>query len=108
MSLRASGPQRKSPPEVFPKLNLCDPASPIELALAGDRQAVPEYYFTKKSLAAYLQVSIRSLDRAAALGLLPQPDLVIGRSPRWAPSTISMWLKSRPRLPGRSRTPRSS
>src|SRR4051794_7953852 len=35
---------------------------------------------TKRTLAAYLLMSVRSLDRANALGLLPSPDLVVGRS----------------------------
>jgi hypothetical protein len=58
--------------------------------------------FTKKTLAEYLVLSVRSLDRAAALGLLPCPDLIVGRSPRWSPDTITRWLRTRPRLPGRN------
>jgi hypothetical protein len=38
--------------------------------------------FTKRSLCDWLAMSIRSWDRAAALGLTPQPDLVVGNSPR--------------------------
>jgi hypothetical protein len=57
--------------------------------------------FDKRRLAHYLGLSIRSLDRAAAMGLLPAPDLVVGRSPRWSPETITRWLKTRPRLQGR-------
>jgi hypothetical protein len=57
--------------------------------------------FTKQSLADFLETSVRTLDRAAALGLLPAPDLVLGRSPRWSPTTIERWLRNRPRLPGR-------
>jgi hypothetical protein len=56
--------------------------------------------YTKASLARYLQLSVRTLDRAIALGLLPLPDLVVSRSPRWTPATIEAWLKNRPRLPG--------
>jgi hypothetical protein len=57
--------------------------------------------YTKKTLAEYLGLSVRSWDRAAALGLTPAPDLVVGRSPRWSPQTIEKWLRNRPRLPGR-------
>ncbi len=58
--------------------------------------------YTRQSLAAFMQISLRSLDRAAALGLLPRPDLVVGRSPRWSPATVAGWMRTRPRLPGRS------
>jgi len=57
--------------------------------------------FTKQTLARYLGLSVRSLDRANAVGLLPCPDLVVGRSPRWSPDTVQRWLRTRPRLPGR-------
>jgi hypothetical protein len=59
--------------------------------------------FDKASLAAYLRLSYRSLDRCGAAGLLPTPDLTLGSSPRWLPETITRWLKGRPRLPGRGR-----
>jgi hypothetical protein len=55
----------------------------------------------KAGLARFLNLSVRSLDRANAMGMLPHPDLVCGRSPRWSPDTIARWLKTRPRLPGR-------
>ena len=57
--------------------------------------------FDKQGLARFLGLSVRSLDRANAMGLLPCPDLVCGRSPRWSPSTIERWLRTKPRLPGR-------
>ena len=38
----------------------------------------PARCLTKRGLADYLGISVRSLDRAAALGLLPAPDLHIG------------------------------
>jgi hypothetical protein len=65
-----------------------------------DEAAVAVCYDNAR-LARYLGVSVRSLDRANAAGLLPCPDLVCGRSPRWSPSTIAKWLKTRPKLPGR-------
>lgn len=57
--------------------------------------------FDKARLARFLGLSVRSLDRANAAGLLPCPDLICGRSPRWSPSTIERWLRTKPRLPGR-------
>ena len=66
-----------------------------------ERAPIGARCYTKKSLAAHLAVSVRSLDRAAAEGLLPEPDLIAGRSPRWTPETIARWLANHPRLPGR-------
>jgi hypothetical protein len=67
-----------------------------------DEAAVAACY-TKRTLAHYLGLSVRSLDRASAMGMLPCPDLVVGRSPRWSPDTVARWLRTKPRLPGRSR-----
>ena len=53
----------------------------------SDEAAVRACY-VKRTLAQYLSVSIRTLDRAAAMGLLPCPDMTVGRSPRWSPQTI--------------------
>jgi hypothetical protein len=58
---------------------------------------------TKRKLAALLMISVRSLDRAIAEGVVPEPDLWIGPSPRWTGRTISRWLRTRPKLPGRGR-----
>jgi hypothetical protein len=73
----------------------------IHIPLADDDTPSPLGCMNKRELARFLGLSIRSLDRASALGLLPCPDLVAGRSPRWSPETVSKWLRSRPRLPGR-------
>jgi hypothetical protein len=68
----------------------------------GDHDTpTPTSCVDKRGLARFLGLSVRSLDRANALGLLPCPDLVVGRSPRWSPETVSKWLRTRPRLPGR-------
>jgi hypothetical protein len=68
----------------------------------GDNDtSAPTSCLDKRGFAQFLRLSVRSLDRANALGLLPAPDLVVGRSPRWSPDTISRWLRTRPRLPGR-------
>lgn len=61
----------------------------------------PARCFSKSTLARFLGLSVRSLDRAKAMGVMPPPDLVVGRSPRWSPETIQRWLRSKPRLPGR-------
>jgi hypothetical protein len=65
---------------------------------------VPACCLDKRGLARFFGISVRSLDRANALGLLPAPDLVVGRSPpRFSPDTVSRLLRTRPRLPGRGR-----
>ncbi len=88
-----------------------DPApSPNGTAHSAEICSVPQTDETaaavcvdKKGLARFLGFSVRSLDRAAAMGLLPRPDLTIGKSPRWSPDTIKKWLRTRPKLPGRGR-----
>jgi len=86
-----------------------DQASSLD-ALSPSSEAIPVHttdeaaltcFYTKRTLCEWLQISTRSWDRAAAAGLTPAPDLVCGSSPRWSPSTVTRWLKSRPRLPGR-------
>ena len=39
--------------------------------------------WTKKTLCEWLEISIRSWDRATAAGLTPAPDLMVGSSARW-------------------------
>ena len=77
--------------------------SPAPTVAFTETKPVPETdrCYSKQELARFLGLSVRSLDRANAAGLLPAPDLVVGRSPRWSPETVRKWLKSRPRLPGR-------
>jgi hypothetical protein len=57
--------------------------------------------FDKASLARYLRLSVRTLDRLAAQGLLPAADLTISGSKRWLQATISRWLLGKPKLSGR-------
>jgi hypothetical protein len=61
------------------------------------------FYFD--GLAAFLNLSRRTLSRLVAGGLLPPADLTLkGRNQRrWMRTTIETWLKSRPKLPGRRR-----
>jgi hypothetical protein len=57
--------------------------------------------FDRKSLASHVLLSVRTLDRLAAQGLLPPADLTISGSKRWLKSTISRWLAGKPKLSGR-------
>jgi predicted DNA-binding transcriptional regulator AlpA len=64
-------------------------------------QETGEVCFTRQTLARFLNISTRTLDRLAGQGLLPKPDLLVGRAARWTPQTIERWLKARPTMPGR-------
>jgi predicted DNA-binding transcriptional regulator AlpA len=86
--------------ESIPSPNTPAPSSEVNSVDETDEAALA-VCFDKQGLARFLGLSVRSLDRANAMGLLPCPDLVCGRSPRWSPSTIEKWLRTRPRLPGR-------
>jgi|SRR5208337_515313 len=82
-----------------------DPAAspippPIPAGPCSDATTDPVFY-TRKTLCRLIQVSERTWSRAAAQGLTPQPDILIGREARWSPSTIQRWLRSKPRFPGR-------
>ncbi len=90
----------QQPPDPAPSPGTSDPSAQLNPAGQTDDEAV-SVCFTKKTLCQWLQMSERSWSRATALGLTPAPDLVVGRSPRWSPATISKWLRSEPRLPGR-------
>jgi hypothetical protein len=59
--------------------------------------------FTKRSFSAFMQWSERTTDRLIASGAMPRPDCWINDRPRWLPSTIERWLKSKPKLRGRGR-----
>lgn len=88
-----------------PEINAPSPAPAVTSGEASPVDETDEaalaVCFDKQGLARFLGLSVRSLDRANAMGLLPCPDLVCGRSPRWSPSTIEKWLRTKPRLPGR-------
>ena len=73
----------------------------VSIPKEDHKTPLPPSCFDKRGLARFLGLSVRSLDRANALGLLPIPDLTVGRSPRWSPETVSKWLRTRQRLPGR-------
>ena len=66
----------------------------------GDGPApTPGTCYTKKTLAIYLGVSTRTLDRAAAIGLLPTPDLLVGARPGGAPAPSRSGSHSTPDSP---------
>jgi hypothetical protein len=43
-------------------------------------------------LAALLRCSRRLIERMRSGGKVPQPDLHVGRMPRWRPETIRQWI----------------
>jgi hypothetical protein len=52
-----------------------------------------EPLLARADLAEVLRTSLRSLDRLAAAGKLPRPDLYLGtRQPRWTAESIRRWL----------------
>ncbi len=96
-SREGCGQQRRNPaPSPAPAITSTEASSVHETDLAAVAVC-----FTWKTLAEHLNTSVRTLTRANAMGLLPCPDLVCGRSPRWSPSSIERWLRTKPRLPGR-------
>jgi hypothetical protein len=96
--LRAGRGQTPDGPAVIPHPS-AESADDASVPMT-DEAAVARCY-TKRTLCEWLEISIRTWDRAAAMGLTPAPDLIVGRSPRYSPSTIERWLRSHPRLPGR-------
>jgi hypothetical protein len=43
-------------------------------------------------LARVLNAGRRTVERLRNTGKLPQPDLYVGKMPRWSPETISQWI----------------
>jgi predicted DNA-binding transcriptional regulator AlpA len=48
------------------------------------------------AVASRLGIGVESVHVYRARGDLPEPDLMLGRSPRWRASTIDAWKRSRP------------
>jgi hypothetical protein len=65
------------------------------------------FFFTKRSLAELLQISVRSVNRLLAAEILPPADFEVGRFPRWSRKTIERWLATKPKLPARRKGDRS-
>jgi len=40
-----------------------------------------------------LNVSRRSFERMRSAGLIPPPDVRVGRLPRWRPETVRRWIE---------------
>lgn len=57
-----------------------------------------EWHLTKKDLANAFEVTYRSIERFIKQGILPQPSLVIGSSPRWAIGYLNESILKNPKL----------
>jgi hypothetical protein len=68
--------QTPSLPSTGPTPPTANPSLPIESLLGV------------ADVARILSISRRGVERLRASGKLPRPDLVLGRMPRWKPSTI--------------------
>jgi hypothetical protein len=51
-------------------------------------------YLKLSDIADTVPVTLRTLQRCVRCNLMPEPDLVIGRSRFWKPETIQEWLAS--------------
>jgi predicted DNA-binding transcriptional regulator AlpA len=49
---------------------------------------------TIESWSLALVVSVPTIERLRRAGKIPPPDVMIGRLPRWKPSTIRAWIES--------------
>jgi len=97
--LRAIG----GPPAHAPAASPAAPTTYDAPPSAPDSDEAPPRYFTKTTVCRHIAISVRTWDRATAMGLTPEPDLMVSRSPRWSPETIARWLRTKPRLPGRGK-----
>jgi hypothetical protein len=50
---------------------------------------------TKQDFAAHLKITVRTLDRRRADGLIPKPDIDFGKLIRWLPLTIHRWERKK-------------
>jgi hypothetical protein len=75
------------------------PADPPAPAVTrAPLSAALEPLLSRADLADVLRTSLRSLDRLAAAGKLPPPDLYIGiRQPRWTADTVRRWIADQSR-----------
>ena len=51
---------------------------------------------TLEDFAEFIGVTYKTICNYKALGLLPEPDKVVFRSPLWKPSTARKWYAARP------------
>ncbi len=54
-------------------------------------------WWTTSDVAAYLGLQVATVSSYRARGQMPQPDLTLGRTHVWRPSTIIAWHRGRPR-----------
>jgi hypothetical protein len=72
-------------------LRSAEPPAP-DLTRATQAPSV-EPLLSRRDLADVLRTSLRSLDRLAAAGKLPRPDMhLTARQPRWKAATIQRWI----------------
>ena len=54
-------------------------------------------WWTTSEVAAYLGLRVATVSSYRMRGQMPEPDMTIGRTHVWRPSTIIAWQKARPR-----------
>lgn len=54
-------------------------------------------WWTTSDVAAYLGLQVETVSSYRLRGQMPEPDLVLGRTHVWHPSTIMVWHRDRPR-----------
>jgi predicted DNA-binding transcriptional regulator AlpA len=69
-------------------------AQKLDLIAKPALSASIEPLATIESWAAALVVSVPTIERLRRAGKIPSPDVMIGRLPRWKPSTIRAWIES--------------
>ena len=52
-------------------------------------------YLCVEEVAQVLGVKVGTVRNYRCAGLLPDPDVVVGKSPGWKPATIEKWMKRR-------------
>jgi len=101
-SLRLTRPQGGSPrhpPDVDPIGSPDDPGPQPEARPQGGSprgRTLPasiEPMLHIDDLAALLSCSRRLVERMRSAGKVPEPDIHVGRCPRWKPATIRAWIE---------------
>lgn len=53
-------------------------------------------YMDARAIAERLGVSLATVYSYRKRGFLPEPDLMVGRSPAWRSETVEQWIATRP------------
>jgi len=53
-------------------------------------------YLDRSAVAGLIGVTPDTLSAYRSRGYLPEPDVMLGRSPGWLPATIERWIAARP------------